>query len=186
MRVPLMSDFECAVNFVLRNEGGLNENPKDRGGVTNYGISLRFLKNVSLENLKNYGIFDEVTEDSIKNLTIEQAKLIYKGEFWDHAPFEKIMNQEYCNYIFDMAVNMGIAPAIKCVQRACWSVMKRWRNLADDGILGDKTLAAIAQCGFMISSPLRAERGAYYRSVVFNHPEQMDCLENWYDRTYNA
>lgn len=48
-----MSDFDTAVNYVLRNERGLNESKNDRGGITNFGISLRFLKTVPSENLKN-------------------------------------------------------------------------------------------------------------------------------------
>jgi lysozyme family protein len=179
-----MSDFDTAVNFVLRNEGGLNESKHDRGGITNFGISLRFLSTLSSDTLKLYGIYEEVTDETIKNLTIEQAKLIYKGEFWAHAPFGKILNQEYANYIFDMSVNMGIAPAIKCTQRATWAVLKKWDILPDDGILGDKTLAAIQQCGFMIMPALRAERGAYYRAIISAYPEQIENLHNWYNRTY--
>jgi len=182
-----MSDFETAVNYVIRNEGGLTENPSDPGGVTNFGISLRFLRAIAPESLRKYGIFDnEVDEQTIRNLTIDQAKNIYRGEFWDHAPFDRIINQEHCNFIFDMAVNMGIAPAIKCVQRACWAVMKKWEQITDDGILGDQTLAAIRQCGFLIMPPIRAERGSYYRSLVSNNPQLKEFLRGWYDRTYNA
>lgn len=185
--VKRMSDFETAVNYVLRHEGGLSENPKDRGGITKFGISLRFIRVIPPEQLKKYGVFDtEVNEDTIRHLTLEQAKNIYRGEFWEHAPFERIMNQEHCNYVFDMAVNMGIAPAIKCVQRACWAVMKKWQLLIDDGILGEKTLAAIQQCGFLIMPPMRAERRGYYQAIIHNNPEQKEFLKGWYDRTYAA
>lgn len=126
-----------------------------------------------------------MNEETIYHLTIEQAKAIYKGEFWNHAPFDKIMSQDYCNYIFDLAVNIGIAPAIKAVQRATWAVLKRWELIKDDGVMGDKTLAALSQCGFMIMPALRAERGAHYRAVVASHPEQAENLRGWYDRTYN-
>lgn len=180
-----MSDFETAVNFVLRNEGGFNERMADRGGATNYGISLRFLKQIPADRIKSYGIFEmDITRETILHLTMQQAKNIYQGEFWKHAPFEKIMNQEYCNYIFDMAINMGIAPAIKCVQRACWAVMKKWEQLKDDGILGDKTIQAIQLCGFLIMPALRAERGNYYRAIIVHDPEQESNLKSWFNRTY--
>ena len=175
-----MSEFESAVLYVLRNEGGLSENPHDPGGITNHGISFRFLKSILQERLKNYGIFDEVNEDTIRHLTQDQAKLIYKGEFWNLAPFEKIYNQDFANYIFDMSINMGISPAIKCVQRACWAVMKRWDQLPDDGILGDRTLATIKMCAFLLMPALRSERANYYRSLGL----EKEFLHAWYNRTY--
>jgi lysozyme family protein len=179
-----MSDFNVAVEFVLSHEGGYVDNVYDRGGTTNFGISLRFLKNLSHESLKRVGIFEDPNEDTIKNLTIDQAKAIYRGEFWEQAPFEKISNQEYCNYIFDMAVNIGLAPAIKCVQRACWAVQRDWGHLKDDGILGLQTLAAIRVCGVFIMPALRAERANHYRLIINNHPEQKEFFNGWLNRTY--
>ena len=73
-----MSDFNVAVDFVLENEGGLSENPKDTGGITNFGISLRFLRELPNENLRRYGIFEPVTEMTVRDLTIDQAKFIYR------------------------------------------------------------------------------------------------------------
>ena len=179
-----MSEFTGAVLYVLGNEGDLSENPHDTGGITNGGISLRFLKTLSLEKLKSYGIFDEtINEDTIRNLTLDQKKAIYRGEFWEHAPFERIKNQVLCNYIFDMAVNIGIAPAIKCVQRAIWAIDHDWKELPDDGILGNETLEFINATTF-IMIPTRAERGSYYRAIVQRDPSQQEFLSGWYDRTY--
>jgi lysozyme family protein len=175
-----MSDFDTAINYVLKNEKGLEENPNDPGGISNFGISLRFLKCIPAERLKNYAIFGDVDADTIKLLTIQQAKQIYHGEFWLNAPFDKIYNQDFTNYIFDMAINMGIAPAIKCVQRACWAVMKRWDQLPDDGILGEKTLMTIKMCAFLLMPALRAERGAFYRNLS----NEKEFLDGWYNRTY--
>lgn len=181
-----MADFFEAVTYLLNNEGGLEQNSNDSGGVTNYGISLRFLQ--SLSNSKKYLVFSEkINGEDIKNLTIEQAKSIYYGEFWLHAPFEKIINQDLCNYIFDMAVNMGISPAIKCLQRACWAVMHDMYILVDDGILGEKTLHIVND--FLgkfpeLLSALRAERARYYRAIVASRPEQKIFLKGWLARTY--
>lgn len=180
-----MSEFEPAVEFVLSNEKGLVDNFHDRGGITNHGISLRFLKSLSVETLKKYGIFEEVSAQTIRDLTIDQAKKIYHDEFWVNAPFARIGNQEHANFIFDMAINMGVSPAIKCVQRACWSVMKK-RDLIDDGILGEKTLAAIQLCGFLIMPPIRSERAGHYRLIAQNDSEQNNNLQGWLNRAYEA
>jgi lysozyme family protein len=84
-----------------------------------------------------------------------------------------------------MAVSLGISPAIKCVQRACWAVMHKWEALKDDGILGENTLKAIKICGYLIMPPMRAERANHYRNLVEKHPEQKEFLDGWYNRTYN-
>jgi lysozyme family protein len=182
-----MSDFDPAIAFVLENEGGLEENAKDPGGITNFGISLRFLRTIPQETLKTYQIFDfPVDSDTIRRLTLPQVKAIYKGEFWDRAPFERILNQIHCNYIFDMAVNLGIAPAIKCVQRALWAVLHDWEKIPEDGILGDQTLTLIKQCGFLIMPAIRAERGSYYRMIANQNPQEKEFLNDWYNRTYHT
>lgn len=180
-----MSTFDQAIEYVLHNEGVLSENPNDRGGITVFGISLRFLKSLSPIELKNYGIHDAVTEQTIRDLTEQQAKDILYGEFWQHARFSEIKNQEQCNYIFDMAVNSGIAQAIKCAQRACWACMKR-RALVDDGILGDKTLMTINMCGFLLMPALRSERAGYYRLITQSNPENHVFLQGWLKRAYEG
>jgi lysozyme family protein len=46
-----MSNFDLAVEFVLRHEGGLVHNPHDPGGTTNFGISQRAYPEVDIGNL---------------------------------------------------------------------------------------------------------------------------------------
>lgn len=182
-----LSDFETAVNYLLALEKGLEENSNDRGGITNHGISLRFLKTVSPENLKKYGIFDqEVNEETIRNLTVPQAKAIYKGEFWDHQSYDKIANQDICNYVFSIGINIGPANAIKCLQRACWAAGKLFEQLTDDGILGNATFAAVQACGFYLMPALRAEIGAHYREIVTARHDQQVFLKGWLRRAYNS
>jgi lysozyme family protein len=183
----MSTTFDVAVMYVLRNEGGMASLKNDRGSITNFGISHAFLKTLTQEKLRSYGIFgDPLSEDTIKQLTIEQAKAIYKGEFWDHALFSAINNSDIGCYLFDMAVNMGISPAVKCIQRAVWAVLKQWQELPDDGVLGDKTISLINRCGFMMKAALRAERGAYYRACVVARPEDKEFLNGWFDRAYNT
>src|ERR1700733_3263186 len=62
--VSKMTDFECALNYVLDREGGLVENADDPGGITNFGISYRFLKSLATEKLALYGIYEEVSEQT--------------------------------------------------------------------------------------------------------------------------
>lgn len=180
-----MGDFNTAVDFILENEGGLSENPNDSGGITNFGISLRFLREVIPENLRRYGIFDSVTETAIRDLTLDQAKFIYRGEFWEQADFEKITNQRVCNYIFDMAVDLGISQSIKIVQRSLWAVFFNQGIVKDDGVLGEQTLIRL---NFFehdeILPVLIANRASFYRLLVEIRPKDREFLNGWLKRCY--
>jgi len=179
-----MSEFKIAVEYVIGKEKELEEDPNDPGGITKYGISFRFLKSIAPEKLRAYNIPVYITEDTIRDLKIEQVIEVYRGEFWDHAEFCSINNQNNCNFIFDMAVNMGIAPAIKCAQRACWSVLKDRTSVIDDGILGNKTISLINQCSSYLLPAMRSERAGEYRIIVEKQPKESKYLDGWLNRSY--
>ena len=181
-----MVSFEPAVEYVMRNEGGLEENPNDPGGITNKGVSLRFLKAIPADKRRAYGIVsDTINEDDIRQLTSEQAKSIYYGEFWADSDFEELTNQDTANYLFDIAVNEGIAPAIKCLQRAIWSVMQNKSIIVDDGIMGNETIHYAELSGIALLPALRSERAGEYRLIAAIHHEENQFLSGWLKRAYN-
>ena len=172
-----MSDFAPAISYVLTREGGLVNDPNDAGGVTNFGITLRFYKT----------IHPEAVAADIESLTQDQAISFYKIEFWDKTEFNLIENQLIANMAFDMAVNMGIAPAIKTLQRACFSVRAQYELFGDDGILGEKTLGVLNSLDpCCLLSAIRSERAGVYREIVAKEPLQRVFLEGWLRRSYNA
>lgn len=179
-----MASFETAIDYVLYNEGGLSENPNDIGGITNFGISLRFLREIDDERLRKYGIFEAVNEQTIRHLTSDQAKLIYKGEFWEGNGFENINSQNICDYIFDMAVNFGISQAIRLVQRSCWACAFTRRYLRDDGIMGRITTDVVNSIDDQLLPVLISTRADLYRSIVLVKPKDQIFLDGWLKRCY--
>lgn len=181
-----MSEFDDAVEYVLAREGGLSENPNDVGGITKFGISLRFVREIPNDRLRRYSIFEPVTEQTIRNLEIPQAKFIYRGEFWDEAPFQDIESQKLCNYLFDMCINLGTHQGIKLIQRAIWAAAADRRLLKDDGILGERTIGYINSYGDALLPILIAIRASFYRLIVELHPTQKPNLNGWLNRAYAA
>jgi lysozyme family protein len=182
-----MTDFSFAIDFVLKNEGGFNDSPNDTGGATNFGISLRFLRSLTVEKLRKYGIFhapEILGVSDIQALTQDQAVKIYHDEFWTLIDFTLINSQRIANYLFDMTVMHGLNQAIKILQRATWAVYLN-PFLPDDGFYGEKTLAEVNQTNVnLLCIALSAERAGFVRLLAAINPKDRENLHGWLNRCY--
>ena len=153
-----MKNFEEIIEQVLEHEGGYVNDPKDLGGETKYGITKRFYPDID-----------------IKNLTIEQAKEIYKKDYWDRNRVESLP-QELWHIFFDMCVNMGRRTAVKVLQRAA---NNKGRNIDVDGGLGPATIGALK--GVELDR-VRAYRVKFYVDLITAKPEQEKFFLGWFRR----
>ena len=88
--------FEYAVGLVLESEGGLNLNPKDRGNYRPDGVLVGTKYGISAAS---YPQLD------IPALTWEEAKAIYRRDFWDTLPPDLEVSARIV--AFDIAINSG-------------------------------------------------------------------------------
>lgn len=177
----MTSSFDIAYEITIKQEGGLVNDPSDKGGITNGGISLRFLKSCGLKyDFNNDGI---VNDKEIINLTEDQKKIIYKNEFFNKLSCELINNQSIINYLFDTAVNCGINTAVKIVQKALCSYFNTV-EIKIDGIIGPQTLTLINKSDINLIIPMRSERANYYRNIVNNNPKMNKYINGWLRRAY--
>ena len=153
-----MKSFNEIIEKVLEHEGGYVNDPKDLGGETKYGITKRFYPDVD-----------------IKNLTIEQAKEIYKKDYWDKNRVESLP-QNLWHIYFDMCVNMGKRTAVKVLQRAA---VNKGRDIEVDGGLGPMTIGALK--GVELDR-VRAFRVKYYVDLITARPEQEKFYLGWFRR----
>ena len=100
-----MANFEKAMEFVLRHEGGYVNHPSDPGGETKYGIAKRSHPTVD-----------------IKNLTIDGAKGIYISEYWKPSGAGTLDN-DLSMVHFDTAVNCGVHKALHILRDSGGDVM---------------------------------------------------------------
>lgn len=105
--------FDQAVKVILKAEGGYVDNPNDRGGKTNFGISAK----------NNPGV-------DVENLTVNEAVQIYKANYWDTIRGIDSMDQSLALAVFDASVNHGPGYANKLV-----------REMEEKGILNDPAKA---------------------------------------------
>jgi lysozyme family protein len=162
-------DFLIAVDRVLLNEGGYSSNPADPGGATNFGISAR----------QHPGL-------DIVTLTRDAAIKIYWREWWLKFGFARLPAAAAAK-TFDLAVNIGPAHAIECLQRALRACGHR---VSEDGTLGAETTLASARAdAAALISALRSEAASYYRvtAALTRGPRQnadREFLTGWLNRAY--
>ena len=128
--VDFADAFEHVLSAVLAHEGGLADDPRDPGGITNFGISIRFAGSVNLD-IDGDG---RTTGADIRALTREQAAELYFDHFWRPLRCAE-MPPGVALMVFDGGVNQGRRTIARRLQRAAGSV--------DDGIIGRNTLRAI-------------------------------------------
>lgn len=110
--------FDDFISFIIEEyEGDYSWDPRDPGGETRFGISKRAYPSLD-----------------IKNLTIKQAKDIYKLHYWQKIRGEEIPKVLQL-VVLDCAINQGVDRAAKLLQSAA--------GVKVDGIIGPKTLAAL-------------------------------------------
>lgn len=110
------SVFNAAHAHVMRWEGGFFDHPNDPGGVTNYGVSLMFLKGLDLVEGDIDGDGD-IDRDDVLKITKEQARAIFKRHFWDKPRAAELPPLVAMAY-YDLAVNAGTGRAAIVLQEA--------------------------------------------------------------------
>jgi len=127
--------FEVAFSATLEHEGGYSNNPDDRGGKTNWGIT----ESVAREN----GYEGEMLE-----MPKYVAKRIYRSQYWARLRANIIADYSpaiACE-LFDVSVNCGVGFAGRCLQTAI-NLMNRnqtkFKDIATDGVIGSGTLDAM-------------------------------------------
>jgi len=152
----MMTDWDKAIAFVLKAEGGYTLDPNDRGGETNFGISKRSYPNLD-----------------IKNMTEEKAKAIYKTDYWQACHCDELPSP-VAIAVFDSAVNQGTGAAQRMLQIAL--------GVDVDGIIGEKTIAAAFKGGNNSLVKFMAQRMArYIRTIVKDHSQEV-FADNWSHR----
>lgn len=154
--------FAEAVAIVLQHEGGLVDDPADPGGLTNRGISLRS--------------YPELGPAGIRDLTADQARAIYRSDWWDRY-FLGEMPAPVAVKMLDLAVNMGIRSATRCLQRA---LVAMGRPVDMDGVLGAQTRAAArGVAAGDLATALRGQAVAHYDELVRDNPKFTKFAAGW-------
>ena len=121
----MRENFDKCLKMLLKHEGGFVNHPKDPGGMTNLGVTKKVYEK---------WVGRDVTEQEMRDLTVEQVAPIYKKNYWDRCKCDDLPSGADWS-VFDWAVNSGTGRASKAVQKIC--------GAEPDGVIGPKTLALL-------------------------------------------
>ncbi|MBQ3060256.1 MAG: hypothetical protein IJD16_08105 [Desulfovibrio sp.] len=159
--------FQLAHAFTARWEGGLSDHPADPGGLTNYGISLRWARELAAqarqecclslrdcaacppEHRRDCGwpgldidMDGDVDADDIRACTRAQAARLFRQHFWDKLACARLP-LPLAVTLYDGAVNMGAPRAVRQLQRAMnmtgEAELEEYSPISEDGRMGPGT-----------------------------------------------
>ena len=159
-----MASWFNYIPALLKWEGGFVNNPNDKGGATNKGVTLATFR-------KWYGA-DRTVAD-LKAMTDCQWCRIMRS-YWDGVKGDQIQSQSIADIFADWHINAGIN-AIKRVQKAL--------GITADGIVGKVTLSHLNAPNKRNTFQLiKDAREDYYLDIVKANPSQGVFLNGWLRR----
>lgn len=159
-----MANFESFAPKLKQWEGGFVNDPDDKGGATNCGVTLETFR-------QYYGRTKQVKD--LKAMTKEQWSWIMKTGYWDKIKADQIKNQSLAELCADWLVNAGVGK-IKDIQKAI--------GVAADGIVGPRTLAALNTNPAVAFYKIHSARVAWYEALIRRNPVYEKYRKGWLNR----
>lgn len=124
-----MASIDKLIPFILKWEGGFVNDPTDRGGATNKGVTI-----ATYEAYCRQKRLPRPTVEQLKNIPDAHWRDIIKTMFWDKWHADDIHSQKVANILVDWVWLSGVH-GIKKPQALL--------GVKADGIVGNKTLSAV-------------------------------------------
>lgn len=184
--------LDLAHGFVAAAEGGVCDVAQDRGGKTAYGISTALAREMIAAArgralLRKLGLDTADAGKIIQAMTPEKARDIMAGWFWEPNSCDRL-HPLNALLVYDASVNHGPKTGALLAQRA----YNDWRagnpaceRLAEDGIIGPKTIAALAAKRKGLEELYAARRLDYYAAIIRRNGSQKVFEKGWRNRVRN-
>jgi len=115
------------IERVIEREGGFVDHPADRGGATNFGITIG-----TLSDWRGMAM----SRDDVAQLSREEAARIYEQVYFTAPGLDAIEDGPLLEFMFDWAVHAGPRAPTRALQAAIGATA--------DGVMGPATKAALA------------------------------------------
>lgn len=166
-----MADVRELLPFILRWEGKFVNDPTDKGGATNMGVTLKTWKSVGYDKDGD----GDIDVDDIKQLTPEEVRdRVLKPHYWDRWKADQLKSQRVANMLVDWTWCSGK-----------WGIVIPQRILCvpDDGIVGPLTISAANNIDpERFIALIYDARKEFLRQIVQKNPAQQKFYRGWLNR----
>ena len=164
-----MAKVEILAPYIKKWEGGFVNDPTDRGGATNKGVTI-----ATFEAYCKAKSLPRPNVERLKRMTDGEWLDILKTMFWDRWQADKIKSQKLANILVDWVWGSGVY-GIKIPQRIL--------GVRQDGIVGDETLKALnAQDPDKLFQTIYDARKKYLNDITISRPTNKRFLRGWLNR----
>lgn len=164
-----MAKVEILAPYIKKWEGGFTNDPADRGGATNKGVTI-----ATFEAYCKAKSLPRPNVERLERMTDGEWLDILKTMFWDRWQADKIKSQKLANILVDWVWGSGVY-GIKIPQRIL--------GVNQDGIVGNKTIEALnAQDPDKLFQVIYEARKKYLNDITISRPANKRFLRGWLNR----
>lgn len=166
-----MANIDNLAPFILRWEGGFVNDPVDKGGATNMGVTIGTWRSVGYDKDGD----GDIDVDDLRILTREDViERVLRPHYWNRWRADEIHNQSVANILVDWVWASG-AHGIRRPQRIL--------GVTADGIVGPKTLAAVNSMDPMeLHFRIKNDRIKFIDEICQRDPSQERFRKGWLNR----
>lgn len=166
-----MADIRILAPFILSWEGGFVNDPADRGGATNMGVTIATWRQVGYDKDGD----GDIDVEDLRTLTpADVVERVLRPHYWNRWQADDIRDQSVANICVDWVWASG-RHGITGVQRIL--------GVTVDGIVGPKTLAALnAADPHLLFLQILTARRQFIAGIVKNNPSQQRFYNGWMRR----
>jgi lysozyme family protein len=165
-----MAKVELFAPKILDLEKGFVNDPIDKGGATNMGVTLSTWRMVGYDKDGD----GDIDIDDIRLLSVVDAVKVLNINYWNRWKADQIANQSVAEILVDWVWSSGK-----------WGIVlpQRLLKVIDDGLVGAGTLFALNNANQRgLHAAILQARKMFIEELVKNHPEQHRFYNGWMNR----